>query len=175
MSAPAIHAAGLIDRLEAMPAALEALVRVIAPDDARWRPDPESWSVLEIVCHLVDEETDDFRARLRSTLEDPAREWSPIDPGGWLSQRGYAEREPAERLGRFAAERAASIAWLRSLERPDWSAERVHPKFGSMRAGDLLASWAAHDALHLRQVSRRVYQLAQRDAGPFDCGYAGSW
>jgi len=35
------------------------------------------------VNHLVDEEEGDFRLRLRSTLEDPARDWPPIDPEGW--------------------------------------------------------------------------------------------
>jgi len=175
MSAPAIHAAGLIDRLESMPGVLRSLAGLIGTNDARWRPDPASWSTLEIVCHLVDEEKDDFRARLRSTLEDPTRDWAPIDPEGWVEQRGYAEHHLDERLDRFEYERGVSVVWLRSLESPDWSSERVHPRFGSMKAGDLLASWAAHDALHLRQLSRRVYQLTQRDAGPFGCGYAGSW
>lgn len=175
MSAPAIHAAGLIDRLGAMPDALRGVCAMICPADRRWRPDPKSWSALEIVCHLVDEERDDFRARLRSTIEEPSREWAPIDPAGWVEQRGYAEHHMDERLDRFEYERGVSIAWLRSLERPDWSAERVHPRFGSMRAGDLLGAWAAHDALHLRQLSRRIYQLSLRDAGPFGCGYAGDW
>lgn len=175
MSAPSIHAGMLIDRLERTPDALCALCAMIHHADTAWRPDEKSWSVLEIVCHLVDEETEDFRARLRSTLEAQSRDWAPIDPEGWCSQRNYAEQDLSERLDRFASERAESIAWLRSLEDPDWSSERVRPKFGSMRAGDLLAAWAAHDALHLRQISRRLHQLAVRDAGPFDPGYAGSW
>lgn len=175
MSAPSIHAGLLIDRLERTPDALRALCAMVHHTDVSWKPDERSWSLLEIVCHLADEETDDFRARLRSTLEDPAREWAPIDPEGWVSQRNYAEQDLSERVDRFESERAASIVWLRSLDHPDWAAERVHPRFGSMRAGDLLAAWAAHDALHLRQISRRLYQLARRDAGPFDPGYAGSW
>lgn len=175
MSGPSIHAGLLIDRLERTPDALRALTAMVHHADAAWRPDEKCWSVLEIVCHLVDEETDDFRARLKSTLEDPAREWAPIDPAGWASQRGYAEHDLSERLDRFERERAASVAWLRSLGDPDWSAERRHPEFGSVRAGDLLAAWAAHDALHLRQISKRLHQLAERDAGPFTTGYAGAW
>ena len=175
MSAPSIHAGMLIDRLERTPDALRALCAMVHLADASWKPDDKSWSVLEIVCHLVDEETDDFRVRLKSTLEHPSRDWTPIDPEGWCHQRGYAEHDLSERLDRFASERAASIVWLRSLTDPDWSSQRVHPKFGSIRAGDLLTAWAAHDALHLRQISRRLHQLAVRDAGQFDPGYAGSW
>ncbi|NUP91044.1 MAG: DinB family protein, partial [Candidatus Sumerlaeia bacterium] len=48
-----------------------------------------------------------------------------------------------------------------------------HPKAGPLRAGDLLAAWAAHDALHLRQIAKRLLDLARRDAGGFKTDYAG--
>ncbi len=172
---PRIQAGLLIDRLERMPQALRAMSAMVHHADASWKPDERSWSLLEIVCHLVDEETDDFRARLRSTLETPGRDWDPIDPEGWAVQRGYSGHDLSERLDRFKAERGVSVAWLRSLRDPDWTTERVHPRFGSMHAGDLLGAWVAHDALHLRQISRRLHQLACRDAGPFGVEYAGSW
>ncbi len=44
-----------------------------------------------------------------------------------------------------------------------------------MHAGTLFASWLAHDALHLRQIAKRMYELAVRDAGSFDTKYAGDW
>lgn len=173
--AHAFNATGLIDRLERAPAAVRALVGVISPADTRWKPDAKSWSVLEVVCHLADEECEDFRVRLRLLLEDPVRDWPPIDPEGWAVQRNYAEHALDERLDRFEHERRGSVAWLRSLGEIDWSRAKTHPRLGPMRAGDLLGAWAAHDALHLRQIARRVHQLAQRDAHPFETGYAGSW
>ena len=36
-----------------------------------WRPEPGKWTLLEIVCHLLDEEREDFRARVKHTLEHP--------------------------------------------------------------------------------------------------------
>ncbi len=30
-------------------------------------------------------------------------------------------------------------------------------------------------ALHLRRIAKRLHQLAGRDAGPFETGYAGPW
>lgn len=175
MNAPAFHAAGLIDRLERGADAVRAVALVCSDDDARWKPDPGSWSMLEIVCHLVDEEAEDFPLRLRLLLEDREREWPAIDPEGWAVQRNYQERNLGERVDRFVAARRESVAWLRVLKHPDWSATKVHPRFGSMRAGDLLGAWAAHDALHLRQMARRLHQMAHRDACPFEIGYAGAW
>jgi hypothetical protein len=37
-----------------------------------------------------------------------------------------------------------------------------------------MASWAAHDALHLRQIAKRLYELTARDAGRYSAGYAGA-
>jgi hypothetical protein len=143
--------------------------------EATWKPPSGAWSILEIVCHLGDEEVDDFRTRLRLTLEDPSQDWPKIDPEGWARERRYNERDLGESLERFARERAASVAWLRSLRDVDWSRAATHPRLGSLRAGDLMASWAAHDALHLRQIAKRLHELAAADAPGFDAGYAGEW
>jgi hypothetical protein len=33
----------------------------------------------------------------------------------------------------------------------------------------------AHDYLHLRQIAKRMYQMAGRDAGEYSTRYAGEW
>ncbi len=47
----------LIDNAER----ISALVRGITIQDARWQPEPGTWSILEVVNHLYDEEREDFR------------------------------------------------------------------------------------------------------------------
>lgn len=172
---PAFNPTPHIDRLERSGDAICAIAEVASPLDARWRPDPSSWSILEIVCHLVDEELEDFRARVFSTLEDPSRAWTPIDPQGWATQRDYQSRDLDQSLGSFRDRRSESIRLLRALESPDWSRAYRHPEFGELSAAYMLSCWAAHDALHLRQLSRRLYQLAQRDGSDEQLLYAGSW
>jgi uncharacterized damage-inducible protein DinB len=163
----------LLTRLEAFPAAREGLLGDLPLADWRWRPAEGAWSILEVVNHLADEETEDFRARVRSTLEDPGADWAPIDPAGAVEARRYADRDPAESLRRFRAERERSLAWLRSLSSPRWENARPHPTAGTLRAGDLLASWAAHDARHLAQIGRLLHGLAIRDGAPYSVAYAG--
>jgi len=160
--------------MQRFPPALQALLAELPPEDARLRGPEGKWSILEVICHLADEEADDFRARTRLTLEDPARDWPKIDPEGWPRDRNYNERDLSAELDRFAAARTESLAWLRSLHEPDWQSTHEHPR-GDLTAGDLMASWAAHDALHLRQIARRLYELAARDAPGRDIGYAGPW
>ena len=50
--------------LARLPAVLEALLAGVDPSDARTRPATDEWSPVEILCHLRDEESEDFGARL---------------------------------------------------------------------------------------------------------------
>ena len=51
--------------LARLPLVLKALLAGLDPAGARARPAAGEWSPLEILCHLRDEETEDFGARLR--------------------------------------------------------------------------------------------------------------
>lgn len=151
-----------------------ALLAGVTPDEARLKPDPVTWSILEVVCHLYDEEREDFRQRLDIMLHRPAEPWPPIHPGAWVIERAYNERDFAQMLDQWRAERARSLAWLEALAAPDWEREVTWP-FGSLRPGDMLAAWVAHDNLHQRQlVELRRMRLAKL-AEPYDVGYAGDW
>jgi len=82
--------------------------------------------------------------------------------------------DEAIELDGFLAERAKSLDWLRGLAAPDWSRAHVHPRLGSMAAGDLLAAWVAHDLLHVRQIARIRYEHVRMLAAPYRMDYAGA-
>ena len=128
-----------------------------------------------MVNHLWDEEREDFRIRLNLILHDPLAAWPPIDPGGWVTARDYNGRELAASLQGFLAERAASLAWLRGLAAPDWDATVETPWGWRITAGDMLAAWAGHDVLHLRQLVELHWAHTARLAAPRTTIYAGEW
>jgi hypothetical protein len=162
--------------LAGMPAAVTALVKGFDDDAWRWRPDAAgTWSLLEIVHHLADEEREDFPLRLRLTLEDPARPWPPIDPEGWVLARGYNAAEPAAVLHGFVEDREANLAWLGDLADPAWDNSYDHPLAGRLSARRLIRCWRAHDLLHLRQLLARRWQLLARGLEPGELDYAGRW
>jgi hypothetical protein len=160
-----ISPAAAAARLAANAVAFRGLVAGVSDEQARWKPEPSQWSILEVVNHLVDEETDDFRRRLELTLADPEQAWPPIDPPGWAVERRYNERKLEESIARFLDERERSCAWLRRLpEDADMDRAHAHPSLGTMRAGDVLASWLAHDLIHVRQITRLHYRWLERAA-----------
>lgn len=170
-----MNAERLIASMERFPDVLVPLVRGLDAADVRFKPRPGDWSILEVLRHLGDEEVDDFRTRLDLTLHQPGTSWPGIDPEGWAGERRYNEDDPDGALHRFVNERVTSIGWLKGLEAPDWNSSYEHPQIGPLRAGDLLASWAAHDQLHLRQIAKRRFEMIQVHAGDFDTAYAGPW
>ena len=119
--------AKLIESLERFGNLLPVVVEGVGLEDARWRPPNGAWSILEVVCHLADEEVADFRMRLESTLRDPAEPWKANDPEAWAVERRYNEQDLKAVLARFTMERRQSVAWLRSLGEPDFSRARTYP------------------------------------------------
>jgi hypothetical protein len=70
----------LIDLLARHGDVFRALLKDLPQEEARWKPAQEKWCALEVTGHLRDEEREDFRTRLRSTLETPELPWPKIDP-----------------------------------------------------------------------------------------------
>lgn len=139
-----------------------------------WKPAPEKWCLLEIICHLYDEEREDFRARVRNTLENPEQLMTPIDPVGWVIERKYIEQDYSLVLQNFLFERQHSIDWLNLLKDPKWNNSYSHPQLGQMSAAMFLSNWLAHDYLHIRQITRTKY-LYLENLTKQDLSYAGKW
>lgn len=57
----------------------------------QWKPEENKWSLLEIVCHLLEEEQLDFRARIKHIIETPDSKMPSIDPQGWVKEKNYSE------------------------------------------------------------------------------------
>jgi hypothetical protein len=153
---------------------LAALVQDVDERQARWRPDPASWSILEVACHLLEEEQKDFRVRLDITLHRPDEKWPAIDPQGWVTAHAYNEQDLEATLAQFRAERQASLTWLAGLQGADWAASYDAP-WGPIRAGDLLVAWAAHDLLHMRQLVELLWAYQESGVAPYNTRYAGDW
>ena len=162
------------DQMASHAQAITHLASGVSDEQARWKPDAGSWSILEVINHLLDEERLDFRVRLEIILRGAGEDWPPINPQGWVTERAYNQRDLAESLASFLAEREKSLQWLASLGQPDFSI-LCRTAFGEMAAGDMFAAWVAHDLLHLRQLVELHYAYTVQAVQPYSPLYAGDW
>ena len=139
-----------------------------------WKQSPEKWCLLEIVCHLYDEERNDFRFRTNWTLEKPNKVPPPINPVQWVNDHNYMGQDYKQMIDDFMAERDCSIVWLKSLKDPNWEHAFVHPKLGTLSANYFLNNWLAHDYLHIKQILRLKFDYHKHLSGEH-LDYAGVW
>ncbi len=158
--------------LARLPALLDALVRDVDDATARTRPAPNEWSPIEILCHLRDEETEDFRARVRAVLEGRT-ELPPIDPVGWVEARRYRDADLREVMAAIATARQESLHFLAAVDAGSLDAVIVHRTAGPLSAMDFLAAWAAHDQLHVALLAATRARLWANRWPSLKVDYAG--
>ena len=164
----------VISELEFNVPVFDEMLKHTTSEMQQWKPAADKWCLLEIVCHLRDEETDDFRARLHHVLTTPALPMPAIDPLALVTERQYMEQNYDEVLAQFMSERKKSLVWLRSLQSPDYSQAYIHPKFGALSGKLFLTNWLAHDYLHLRQITKLKFDFLKHKTGD-GLRYAGEW
>jgi hypothetical protein len=150
------------------------LLAGISKEEYLWKSSPEKWCLLEILCHLYDEEREDFRARIQHVFTNPELSLPALAPADWVSERKYIQQNFSEMLEKFLKEREKSIHWLQSLSNPPWENTHQHPKLGPVSAILFLNNWLAHDYLHIRQITKLKYDRLKTLSGE-DLGYAGNW
>lgn len=153
---------------------IHGLLAGISQEDAQCKPSKSTWSILEVTCHLYDEEREDFREHLDFILHRQHEEWHPIAPAAWVKARKYNQQDFKTMQRNFFKEREKSLVWLKSLKSADWN-KTYTSQFGSMKAGGMFASWVAHDNLHIRQLVELRRTRIEKITKPFHTEYAGDW
>ena len=153
---------------------IRALVSGISQEEAQIKASPESWSILEVICHLYDEEREDFREHLDFILHRKDEEYHTIDPQAWVQERRYNEQDFLEMQEKFFSERRKSLEWLKELGEVNWDTVYTS-QYGSVSAGEMFSCWVAHDNLHIRQLVELRRARIERITKPYPLEYAGEW
>ena len=153
---------------------IRALLSGINQEEAQQQPGAESWSILEVVCHLYDEEREDFREHLDFILHRQDDEYHVIDPQTWVTERKYNEQDFTELQRKFFAERKKSLEWLKEISDSDWDIT-YESQYGSVSAGEMFSCWVAHDNLHIRQLVELRRHRIEQITKPYPIEYAGDW
>jgi len=158
--------------LARLPGVIDALLTELDDETWRGRPAPAEWSPLEIVCHLRDEEADDFGARIRVIAERGTR-FVPIDPERWATERRYAEDDPRAAVSELKRRRRENLAVLALLDPMSLTHVVDQPQLGKISGLDLIAAWVTHDRLHLTQLTATLARLGAERWKGLRTEYAG--
>ena len=164
----------IVEQLQKNKFAFQSLLADVPEECITWRPQPDKWCLLEIVCHLYDEEQFDFRFRTQWVLEQPNVLPPPFNPLDWVNDHSYMEQDYNIMLKKFLSERDSSIIWLKGLKNPKWENSYNHPKLGKVTAKHFLDNWLAHDYLHLRQIIKQKFDYLNSQTNE-NLDYAGVW
>ena len=164
--------AGARTELARFPPVLDVLLHGLDAAAWRTRPAPAEWAPVEIVCHLRDEEVEDFGARLRVVV-DGGTSFVPIDPERWAADRRYLDDDGPRALTAFRERRAASLAYLAGIGPERLTTVVEHRRSGGLSGLDILAAWVEHDRLHLAQLAATLARGWASRWAPLHTEYAG--
>lgn len=134
--------------------ALHGMLANIEPRFWHQRPDPDEWSIMQVLCHLADAERTHHRPRLEHILaaENPFIT-APKPPGPDLTVYNDDGLAIAQE---FQQERQQTLDLLATLNDDAWQRPARHSIFGLTTLLEMAYFTAQHDRLHLNQLCQTI-------------------
>lgn len=137
--------------LKQTPRILEMMLAAAPPEAFDWKPNPERWSISQVLAHLAHVEREGFRVRVEQFVK--GEPLGAYDQNAQAAAGTYSGKKARESLARFKRERAKSLALLRRLPRGALERRAPHPELGEVSLREMMHEWAFHDLGHIRQVA----------------------
>lgn len=157
-----------IEILGRTPRIIEALAKDLSPQWSEVNEGPETWSVCDVLGHLIHGETTDWITRMEITLaQGEDRKFPTFQRFAMFEEsKGKTLNQLVEE---FAVVRKKNIKILRAknLTEAQLDLKAIHPKFGEVTLRQLLSTWVAHDMGHIAQMCRVVAKQYKAEAGPW--------
>ncbi len=135
--------------------ALYGLIAQVKPNFWEQHPDPNEWSIMQILCHLEQSEREVQRPRLeRIKQEENPFLVSPNAPPG--PQTAPCDNDGYRVAKRFVEERLKTINFIEALAINDWQRPARHSIFGPTILLEMAHFTAQHDRLHLNQLCQTI-------------------
>jgi hypothetical protein len=159
------HTIALLSRT---PNALNALLRDLPEAWTHNSEGDNTWTVFDVVGHLIYGDRTDWIPRARRILESgEAKAFNPFDRLGQIKES--QGKSLVQLLDEFARVRSEALDDLRALnlQPDDFNRRGRHPALGVVTLSELLATWAVHDMTHLHQISRVMAHQYREAVGPW--------
>ncbi|WP_435353437.1 DinB family protein [Emticicia sp. SJ17W-69] len=157
-----------LEILESTPDVLISMLYNASPDWTNKNEGGNSWSVYEIIGHLIHGEKTDWIPRMDIILSDKIdKTFEPFDR---FAQLEKSHKKPLEQLLKeFKDLRKKNIEYLisKNIHPKSFDARAIHPDFGEVSLTQLLATWTVHDLNHISQIARVMAKQYKDAVGPW--------
>jgi len=154
--------------LERMPSTLRQLLQDLPAAWAFCSEGVQTWSPFDLLGHLIHGERTDWIPRARIILaHGTAQAFEPFDRFAQLeASKGKTLDELLDTFARLRRDNLEELKGLR-LSPSDLERRGIHPEFGEVTLGQLLATWVVHDLSHLAQIAEVMARQYREAAGPW--------
>jgi len=137
------------------PKKLHKLVKPLTRAQLTRRPEPNKWSIAEILAHLADAELVGSW-RMRFIIGNNAAPIQAFDQDVWAETFDYAHRDPKLSLETFRVLRENNLRMLKALPKELWENYGMHQERGKETIAHIVRMFAGHDLNHLGQIEKIV-------------------
>jgi hypothetical protein len=124
--------------------------------DWHTRPQPDEWSLGEIICHLRDVEREVHQARFRAMIAQDNAFLTGVSADEWADERGYRRQDGPAALASFLQARTETVALLTPLPAELWQRQGRHAFLGTTSMHELLFLVTRHDDIHWEQIKSHL-------------------
>ena len=154
--------ATLAEGLVAGPAKVRQAIRGVTAEQARARPVPGKWSMLEVVCHLADSDQA-WAHRIKRVIAEEKPLLIGYDETQFASALGYHDREILDEL-EFSEKTRRQLAHIvRGLKADSLTREGIHSQYGRMNLQQMLQIEIDHVDHHLAFLLEKRKALGLAD------------
>ncbi len=157
-----------IEVLESTPNVLNVMLQHVSTAWTSVNEGGDTWSVYDIVGHLIHGEKTDWMQRAEIILSEKTdKTFKPFDR---FAQFKESEGKSLQHLlDEFTILRKKNIELLLSkkITGKDLEEKGIHPAFGEVTLSHLLSTWVVHDLNHLAQICRVMAKQYKPAVGPW--------
>lgn len=133
-------------------------------------PEPNDWSALDCLLHLIEVETFVMPVRVKNILV--GQDFVAFDPDS-QGKKTLSQLSPVKISAEFTALRKENLKLFDMLTPADLTRQGRHQELGIVSLGELLHEWAGHDLMHTVQAERALLQPFIQGCGPWRSYFKG--
>lgn len=138
------------------PLILDAILHDVSQERATSATDgPDGWSVLAVMCHLLDFE-EIFFTRARRILSEPKPQFPAVDQLELAQLHDYPNQDLRDQFERYVELRRQLIALIELCSEDQWSRHGVYADSTVVTLLELAINIGLHDVNHIEQIVRAL-------------------